>query len=483
MIWAPLIVALIAGWLLASALTRTAWADSGWMGLLGEFSLAALVGPGLASVLFFLLLLAGIASATSVFAMLAVLAAGSFTLWWRFRQTGPHPSEPAGRLSRFPWTWALLVALIAGLAVFALIFQAFTQSNPSGDWDASAIWNVRARFLAGGLELWRRALSSELGGHLFGAAHPSYPLFLSSFVALQWVGAGNFDPGAPIAAGLLFSLGAFLLVGAGLARGTSVALGLLAWLVLLGSDVFTSQAALQYSDLPLGLAFLATLVLLDRAERAGSSPRLLIAAGLALGFTPWIKNEGWPFAAAALAVAVWRFGRRGILPVTLGAAPGLAATILLKVVSQGHEALIPSTSGGISGKLLDPARWWHIFLGFGQALLGAGQWWAHPVILVAALAVALRLLPAAERRARLWLWIPIAATLAAEFGIYLLTPADLDWQVRGSASRLLAQVWPSLIWLVFLMLRSPEEYYPAHQPVQATVTAASGKRKRKHARA
>jgi hypothetical protein len=479
MIWVPLIVSLAAGWLLARTLTRAAWTDSGWMALLGEASLAALIGPGLTSVFFFLLVLSGIASAASVFAMLGVFAAGSFTLWWKFRETNPLPSEPVGQFSRCPWTSVLLAALMAGLVVFALNFTAFAQSNPSGDWDASAIWNVRARFLAGGPDLWRRAVSSELGGHLFGAAHPGYPLFLSSFVALQWVAAGNFDPAAPIADSLLFSLGALLLLGAGVTRSTSVALGLLAWLVLLGSDVFTSQAVAQYSDLPLGLAFLATLVLLDRAERAGSSSRMLIAAGLALGFTPWIKNEGWPFAGAALAVAIWRFGRRGILPVTLGAAPGLAATILLKLVSQGHEALIPDATGGTFSKLLDPARWWHVLLGFGEAVVRAGRPWAHPVILVAALAVALRLLPAAERHARLWLCIPIAAALAAECGIYLLTPADLDWQIHGSVNRLLAQVWPSLIWLAFLMLRAPEEYYAVHQPA---ATAVTPKRKRNHAR-
>ena len=271
---------------------------------------------------------------------------------------------------------------------------------------------------------------------------------------------------------LVFSITLVVLLGAGLARGTHVALGFLAWLVLLGSGIFVTQASAQYSDLLLGLAFLAALVLLDRADRANSMPvkspqRLLIAAGLAAGFAPWIKNEGWPFAIVALGLAAWRFRSRGVVWLLLGAVPGLAATVVLKLVARGREAILPATAGEALHKLADPSRWWQALAGFADAAWQAGPFWAHPVVLVAALAVVLRFVPAAERRARVWLWIPIAVTLAAEYGLYLVTTADLTWHISTSVNRLLAQVWPSLIWLVFLGLRAPEEYFlPTEAPSQ-----------------
>jgi hypothetical protein len=291
-----------------------------------------------------------------------------------------------------------------------------------------------------------------------GSAHPGYPLFLSGFIALQFVAAGDASSTTiPIAASLLISLAAFLLLGAGLASRKSVVLGAMGWLILLCSEVFASQAASQYSDLLQGLAFLAALILLDRAT--DSSPRLLFAAGLALGLAAWTKNEGLPFALAGLAVAVWRFRFKATWTL-LGSVPGLLALAILKLfVAQGRELIFPNTVGEMISKLAIPSRWWQAFLGFGKAVLDAGDPWSHPVILGAALVFALRFVPGPERR-NLWpLWIPVAATAAAEYGLYLITTADLDWHISTSVSRLLAQLWPPLIWLVLAMLHAPEEYF------------------------
>ena len=470
MIWVALILTMGIGWFVSSALLSGAWAGPRWMVTLGEASLAALFGPGLTSVVFFFMAVAGVGTARAVDVMLIALTALSAAIWWKVREPSPN-SPPAGR---FPWMWVLIVASIAGVLMLVMYFQVFSQGNPAGEWDASGIWNVRAKYLAGGPQTWHYAVSDEIGGHMAGASHPNYPLFLSSFVALQWVTAGNFDSAAPAAASLLFSMGVWVLLGASLARAASLALGLLAWLILLGSSVFTSQVPVQYADLLLGFAFLATLVLLDWADRSDKSPRLLLAAGLAMGFAPWIKNEGWPFAIAALGIAAWRFWGRALIWICLGALPGLVATTVLKMVTQGREATIPATVGAALAKISDASRWWQALVGFGSAILGAGPLWAHPLILVAALAIVLRLVPAAERRARVWLWIPIAATLSAEYGLYLVTTADLTWHISTSVTRLVAQVWPSLLWLLFLMLRPPEDYFVAEE----AVVKSSPKRKR-----
>jgi hypothetical protein len=76
-------------------------------------------------------------------------------------------------------------------------------------------------------------------------------------------------------------------------------------------------------------------------------------------------------------------------------------------------------------------------------------------------------------RGRMWLLIPIGATAAAEYGTYLLTTADLDWHISTSVSRLVAQLWPSLIWLFFLTLRAPEATLPL-KPALAPAGGAPG---------
>ena len=460
-----LALCLAAGWLLARALTRGSFPGPRWISLSIEASLGVLFGPGLASILYFFLTISGAsANVTAIFATLGLLVAICAAVWWKMPDD-PYQERP--RTTRFPWTWALLLLAGAGLALFLSDFQAASAANPTGEWDALSIWNLRAHFMAGGPETWRRAVSAELSVHLTGAAHPGYPLFLSGFIGLQFVTAGDaFSTTIPIVASLIFSLAAFLLLGSGLASKKSVALGAMGWLILLCSEVFASQAASQYSDLLQGLAFLAALILLDRA--LDSSPKLLFAAGLALGLAAWVKNEGLPFALAGLAVAAWRFRGKAVWAFA-GAAPGMIALVVLKLfIAQGRETVFPSTVGEMVSKLAMPGRWWQALLGFGKAIIDAGDPWAHPVILGAALVLVLGFVAPVERRSQWPLWIPVAATAAAEYGLYLVTTADLDWHISTSVSRLLAQLWPPLIWLVLSMLRTPEEYFAVREvPVPA----------------
>src|SRR5579862_4721958 len=273
MLWlVALAMSLASGWFMARALTAGVWAGPRWATALVELSLGSLFGPGPASVLYFALVAAGAATRGTVLGMLAALLAASAGLWWKLAPASSPPAVSASR--QFPYLWALWIAVALGFVFFLLDFQSASSANPTGQWDAMAIWNLRARDLASGGDFWRRAVSSELGGP--GVTHPGYPLFLSGFIALQWSASSGFDQIVPIAASLLFAMGPMILLGASLASRRSIALGLLAWLVLLASEVFASQAAAQYSDLLQGLAFLSALVLLEATgERA--EPRLLVA--------------------------------------------------------------------------------------------------------------------------------------------------------------------------------------------------------------
>jgi hypothetical protein len=128
-------------------------------------------------------------------------------------------------------------------------------------------------------------------------------------------------------------------------------------------------------------------------------------------------------------------------------------------IAQGHEAVFPQTLGEAIAKIVGAGRWWQAALGFGKAIFDAGAWWSHPVLLAVVVAFAFRFAPAAERRTRLWLFVPVAVTVAAEYGLYLVTEANLDWHISTSVGRLVAQLWPSFIWLFFTMLRDPQSSF------------------------
>ena len=147
-------------------------------------------------------------------------------------------------------------------------------------------------------------------------------------------------------------------------------------------------------------------------------------------------------------------------------------------VAHGSEAVFPHSMGEAVDKIASAGRWWQAALGFGKAVFDAGSWWTHPVLLAVLMAFALRFVPMAEMRERAWLLIPVAVTAAAEYGLYLVTTADLDWHISTSVSRLVAQLWPSLIWLFFLTLRAPEAYAALPDKL-AAVAETSGRRKRR----
>ena len=70
-----------------------------------------------------------------------------------------------------------------------------TARLPHGEWDAWAVWNLKARFLLRGAEDWTALFSPAL-------PHPGYPLMLPGTVARLWMWLGTETPatGAWVAA-------------------------------------------------------------------------------------------------------------------------------------------------------------------------------------------------------------------------------------------------------------------------------------------
>lgn len=125
--------------------------------------LAAGIGIGIASTLYFLtlasvgpkiLVLAAVEGVALILALalgILVKRRGGTLLEW-----APGPPTP----------WYFTAALGVALASAVIMFIVCTLTKPHGEWDAWAIWNMRARFLFRAGEFWRDAFRINSTGRI-----------------------------------------------------------------------------------------------------------------------------------------------------------------------------------------------------------------------------------------------------------------------------------------------------------------------------
>jgi hypothetical protein len=281
----------------------------------------------------------------------ALFGAAAFSRWRLSRSTSA-PVIPWNRLQR-----GLLIALALSAAAAAVAVVLNAAEKPHGEWDAWAIWNLRARFLARGAPL--RAA--------FDAAPNDYPLLWPSAVGRVWTLAGE-ETAAPLALAAALALAIALTLFGALSALRDRTLALLAVLCLLGTPAFVRNIAWQYADIPLAFAFLATLVLLAVRDRDPRRRRgALIWAGLAAGCGVLTKNEGLLFLVVLLVVETGRAIRRrdhlwawyrAWAPFAAGLAPGLALFIVCKLsLAPPNDPLVGQSLALYTERLLDPSRY------------------------------------------------------------------------------------------------------------------------------
>jgi hypothetical protein len=387
-----------------------------------------------------------------------------------------HPREKsalAGRNEARPWAVA---GPAAALALFLIAVASFAQSTarwPHGGADAWSMWNFHARFLYRGGEHWTSLFSKQLEW-----SHPDYPLMLSTSVMRSWVFAGGETVGGPILIAFVFMTGIALTLFSGLAflRGTRRAS--LAAIVLLGTPFFALHAALQYADVPLAFFYLATLVLLCLADREKDGRHGFLAlAGLACGMAAWTKNEGLLYMVCVLLARAWSLAKtpgvpswwRGIWPFAAGLAPVLLILLFFKL-----RYALPNDIVGSAGRAsaiqraLTPSRYVDIAEWFFKRVFTFGKWDElkflpiSPVPLLLGALALFGIRPDAKGRPGITTSaLALGLTLAGYLVIFLITPHPLDWQLGTAGERLLLQLWPSALFVFFMVIRVPWTEHPA----------------------
>jgi hypothetical protein len=367
-----------------------------------------------------------------------------------------------------------LVAAAFALALCAAVYAAITHSlvHPDGDgWDAFSIWNLHARFLFRSGAAWRDGFSP-----LISWSHPDYPLLLPAAIAHFWSYLGRESQVVPAVIGLVLTFSTVGLLFASLAilRGRTSAM--LGGLVLLATPFFIEQGTSQYADVPLSFFFLAAISSLclyypipEDAANSRAQP-LLVLSGLATGFAAWTKNEGLLFLFALTAAQLLVYIRDRNLgssdptgsaekscarPLGLffsGLAPLLILILWFKYTVAPRGDLFPDAASAIH-KLMEPQRYWIVFRWYFKSFFRFGEWWLVPGTVALAiyyfLAVCTKKVDN-HRGLDIGL-ITLALAFAGYFAIYLITPYDIFWHLRNSLNRLFLQLWPSAVFLFFLV--------------------------------
>jgi len=146
----------------------------------------------------------------------------------------------------------------------------------------------------------------------------------------------------------------------------------------------------------------------------------------------------------------------------IGAVPGLLVVCYFKVFLAPPNDLAGQTPVQALHKVVES----DLYIRIGKSLiteaLRLGDWWTNPLVLLAILAIALRLrIDPLQTRPILAIGLTLASLFAAYCAVYLVTPLDLSWHLNTSLQRLFAQLWPSFLFLMFLALETPEECFGA----------------------
>ena len=421
--------------------------------------LGAGLGLGLCSYLFFVALLirpSGAAPllAAEVAALAVVVVLGRAVSARRASNRRQQSIRPApASLLRDPVWLTFGPTLLVALGVMALAWI----RRPHGGADAWIQWNMRARFLFRGGERWTDLFSVS------PLLHPDYPLLLPGLVARAWTYSGRESTVEPALLSALYALATAGLLAAAVALHRGGRMGALAGVLLLGTSSFVASGAAQVADVPLGFYFLGTLVLVSLPQvRDAAGPGAAALAGMTAALAAWTKNEGILFllviGASLVAAATMRGERppfsRSVLPFVMGALPGLLVVFGFKAVLAPRNDVVSAQNLPLMvERMVDLERYEWVLAAVGREMIGFGR--GAPVVLLLYALLLGRDRGAASASAGM-LGLAVVGVMAAGYtAIYIITPHDLRWHLATSLERLMLQLWPSLIFAVFMLVRAP----------------------------
>jgi len=345
---------------------------------------------------------------------------------------------------------ALFLILLGGSVIVFLIKSIKT---PHGYLDAITGWNMKARFLFRGGELWETAFTVLTDS----------PLLIPGTVARVWYYIGSDTTIVPIAVAFLFSFSTvgLLYSSVSILRGRSQ--GVLAGLLLLSTIIFLQSGINQAADVPVGFFYLATIVLFHLKDNSskGKNDFMLILAGITTGLASWTKPEGSLFivsvvmASALIFLPAKGFKKyfKDLLIWGIGLIPVLAVVIYFKTQIASPSYIFGQDWTVFINKLADSTRYLIITQMMVRTLVTFGD----GVLFLLALYLILmgKKYIIRDDIVTTFSIVVLCFMLIGYFFIYVINPIDLSFVVKVSFKRLFLQLWPSIIFIFFLIAKPP----------------------------
>jgi len=356
------------------------------------------------------------------------------------------------------WNRVLGISFFLLLLLSLVVFTLAYLTEKHGWWDAWAIWNMRARFLHLGGKNWANAFSG-----IMGFSHLDYPLLIPAGIARIWHYFGNPSTLIPALTGTAFTLSTIGLLAASLMTVKGKTTGLLGGLILAGTYKFIVIGTYQIADVPLSFYFLGTVVAIAFFHYS-ESRRYLFMAGMMMGFAAWTKNEGILFVVVCLfsfsAVSLRRRHAINSVKDIIVIASGLAPVLMVLLIFKGEYAPKSDLFIGLDmnvalERIIDPSRHMAIVLEFMKSTINIGKTWLIVLPFAIVLTGTADLRNDARRTVTTSLLIT-ALTALGYYSVYLITPYDPKWHLSHSLRRLIIHLWPTVLFIYCICLRTPE---------------------------
>jgi hypothetical protein len=419
------------------------------------------LGIGVSSIFFFLhyitqlpiYLLLGIEATLFIFF--------GFQLILRYKKNiNPIPSHNSSYRKRWPLIGLTVLFWLAFINTCVYYFVRVFQ-NPHGAGDAYHIWNLKARFLALGDASSLHSLFSSLMNY----SHPDYPLLTSGFIARGWKILGENSLFIPAYSHFIFFIAIIGSLYSALHHFKSIAQAQLAALFLLCTPFFIKTSTEQFADVPLSFFFLVGIIILMLAsgeEDKIKKRKYLIGLGITSSLAMWTKNEGILFFISIMISYLLVYRKRkdifnNILNIILGALPVIILLIAFKGWMVPTNDLVAAQGKDTWSRISDFSRYLTITKMFVLMSWNFGQWYSPPLVIAFCYVLISGATVKKHRLQILCCSLSLAVLLGLYFLIYVNTYWDLKAHLIFSLDRLFLQLLPSLLFLFFMCVATPEE--------------------------
>jgi len=456
-----LLMPLLLGFLLVCCLLPRRRHESGCFAL--KFFLGIGLGFGITSIVSYILLLLGIfARGPQLIVEVGLTFMFAALAWPQVYAADKQWTDIGARLH----TASIKRVRLSLLALFGLavvvsvgVFVVLSNQQPHGEGDAWSIWNLRARFFFRGAGHWTDAFSNALSW-----SHPDYPLLLPINVARGWQLVGSDTVNIPILLAAAFVIATLGLLMTALILTRNASQGILAGTVLLATPLFVARGASQLADVPLTFYFLASLIVVNLQERFQAA-RIALLFGLLVGLSAWVKNEGGLFAIAAATLATFILAKgmsRSRLKLMgcflLGLLPSVLVLLHFKTnFSPPNDLFEHQSFEGVFLNLMNLNRHGLALKTFIGGVVQFGAWPAHLPLSLLFYAYLVGVRRQMLCRSVIVAFVLLGVMLSGYYAIYVSTSKNIELHIGTSLQRLLLQLWPSLLFLFFTLVHTPEE--------------------------